>query len=137
MAGNDERAVRATVEEVWDRFLRRDPQGMLRLIRPECTIWDVFQPDLVSRATLEQYVAKDFAQSQARGRLTHTLSDFVIDIWGDTALTRFYIDYEYQSPNAHRGRLRVSVVLRRFAEGWRFVHVHEGAIPTGVPPIAS
>jgi len=137
MSKDDRAAVQETIEAVWDCFLKRDPEGMLERIRPDCTIWDVFQPDLVRRDTLERYVAKDFAQSQARGKLTHRLYDFVIDLWGDTALARFWIDYEYQPPRAHRGRIRITVVLRRFPEGWRFVHVHEGQVPSGVPPITS
>ena len=135
MLTKDKDAVRAAVEAVWAAFLQRDPQAMLRRIRPDCTIWDVFQPDLVRRDTLERYVAADFAQSQARGKLSHRLHDFVIDIWGEVALARFYIDYEYQPPGAHQGKIRVSVVLRRFPEGWQFVHVHEGAMPSGPPPL--
>jgi ketosteroid isomerase-like protein len=136
MSTKDQEAVRAAVEGVWDAFLKRDATRMLRHIRPDCTIWDVFQPDLVRRETLERYVTADFAQSQARGKLTHRLFDFVIDVWGDMAVARFYIDYEYQPPGAHKGRIRVSVVLGRFPEGWQFVHVHEGALPSGIPSLA-
>lgn len=129
-------AVLQTVKAVWQRFEAQDPQGMLALLAEEYTVWDTFQPQLVTKETIAAYVRKDFAQSAARGPLTRRTADYVIDVWGDTALVRFTTWFQYQPPNpvSHHGR--TTVVLRRRPEGWRLVHVHEGERPSGSPPIA-
>ena len=44
--------------------------------------------------------------------------------------------YTYEPPNAISGRGRTTCVLRKFPDkGWLVVHVHEGALPQGIPPI--
>jgi len=131
----DIEAVRAVVEAVWRHFADQDPDAMLALLHDSCTIWDIFQPDLVTKRSLTDYVEKDFDQSAARGALTYSMHDFKIDLWDDTALARFYLTFDYQPPNPTAGTGRITVVLRRFPEGWRFVHVHEGHVPEGIPPL--
>ena len=137
MAGSsqDIAAVEAVVRAVWARFLAHDKDGMLALLDERCTVWDVFEPDLVTKATMRAYVDGDYDQKAKRGALTFRQSNFVTDVWGDMALVRFNSFAEYAPPNPHKGEGRTTVVLRRFAEGWRLVHVHEGRLPTGVPPI--
>ena len=127
--------VQAIVERVWQHFVDQEPEAMLELLHASCTVWDVFQPQLVDKATMTAYVDKDFKQSAARGKLTRSMGNYVIDVWGDTALVRFTGSYSYAPPNAISGKGRTTVVLRRFDEGWRFVHVHEGHLPEGIPPI--
>ena len=130
----DVSAVEAHVKSVWERFLAQDSAGMLELLHPECTVWDVFQPDLVTRRDLEAYVAVDFKQSAARGELTHRMSNFVTAVWDDTAICRFNSYHRYAPPNPHEGHGRTTCVLRRFPDkGWLVVHVHEGVLPTGIP----
>jgi len=135
MTTNEREEVLRTVKAVWERFLDRDPQGMLALLDEHCTVWDTFQPQLVAKQTIADYVARDFAQSAARGTLSHTMEDFVVDIWGDTALVRFTTRFSYAPPNAISRRGRTTVVLRRTDDAWRLVHVHEGERPSGVPPV--
>ncbi len=107
---------------------------MLACIAPDATIWDIFQPQLVTRAQLESYVATDYEQSAARGPLTMNMRDMVTSVWGDAAIVRFYLDYAYAPPNAISGHGRITCVLRRFADtGWLVVHVHEGHVPEGIP----
>jgi ketosteroid isomerase-like protein len=132
---NDIADVRAVLEAVWRHFAEQDPDAMLALLDDSCTIWDIFQPALVTKSTLTDYVAKDFDQSAARGKLTYSMDNFVIEVWDDTALARFYLTYDYQPPNPAAGTGRITVVLRRFPQGWRFVHVHEGQVPAGIPPV--
>ena len=127
--------VRSVLEAVWRHFAEQDPEAMLDLLHDSCTIWDIFQPALVTRSSLADYVRKDFDQSAARGRLSYAMSDFTIDVWDDTALARFYLTYDYQPPNPAAGTGRITVVLRRFPAGWRLVHVHEGQVPAGIPPV--
>ena len=135
-ADTDITAVETHVKRVWECFLAQDPRGMLALLHPDCTVWDVFQPHLVTRRDMEAYVELDFTQSAARGKLTHRMSDFVTTVWGDTAICRFNSYHRYAPPNPHEGHGRTTCVLRRFAdEGWLVVHVHEGALPSGIPPV--
>jgi ketosteroid isomerase-like protein len=120
---------------VWDRFLAHDKGGMLALLDESCTIWDVFEPALVAKGTLRAYVDADYDQKAKRGALTFRQSNFVTDVWGDMAVVRFNTFAAYAPPNPHTGEGRTTVVLRRFPNGWRVVHVHEGRLPTGAPPI--
>ena len=124
------------VHQVWERFLAQDPEGMLALLHPDCTVWDIFQPQFVRAATMRDYVAVDYEQSAARGKLTHTWGEFVTEVWGDAAMVRFFTEFSYEPPNALTGEGRTTVVLRRFLDrGWLVVHVHEGALPAGVPEL--
>jgi len=128
--------VEARVRRIWERFAAQDPQGMLALIHPDATIWDVFQPDLVTRHDMEGYVQRDYAQSAARGKLTYSMENMVTSVWGDAAICRFYLQFDYEPPNPTAGRSRNTCVLRRFPrDGWLVVHVHEGQVPAGIPPI--
>lgn len=131
-------AVESQVKKVWERFLAQDPRGMLELMHPDCTVWDVFQPDLVTRRDMEAYVDRDFKQSAARGKLTLTMFNYVTAVWGDAAICRFNTTHSYAPPNPHTGKGRTTCVLRRFPDkGWLLVHVHEGALPEGIPPLAA
>ena len=127
--------VREVLEAVWRHFAEQNPEAMMSLLHDSCTIWDIFQPHLVSKRDLAEYVKTDFDQSAARGKLTYSMHDFAIDVWDNTALARFYLTYDYQPPNPASGTGRITVVLRRFPQGWRFVHVHEGHVPAGIPPV--
>ena len=132
----DTATVEAHVKRVWEYFLAQDPKNMLKLLHPNCTVWDVFQPELVTRRDIEAYVERDFSQSAARGKLTHRMSNFVTTVWNDTAICRFNSYHRYEPPNPHEGHGRTTCVLRRFpSQGWLVVHVHEGALPDGIPPI--
>ncbi len=107
---------------------------MMACLAPQATIWDIFQPQLVSRIDLEKYVESDFAQSAARGALTMNMHDMLTTVWGDAAIVRFYLDYQYAPPNAIAGSGRITCVLRQFPEaGWLVMHVHEGHVPDGIP----
>ena len=135
-AADESQAVEHVVRRIWERFAAQDPRGMLEMLHPTATIWDVFQPALVTRRELDAYVGSDYAQSAARGRLTYTIDDVVTTVWGDAAICRFYLGYAYEPPNPIAGRSRNTCVLRKFPKnGWLVVHVHEGEVPTGIPPV--
>lgn len=127
--------VERVVKAVWERFLAHDKEGMLELMDESCTVWDVFQPELVTKATMRTYVDGDYEQKSKRGKLTFRQDNFVTDVWDDVALVRFNSFAEYAPPNPYKGAGRTSVVLRRLNGEWRLVHVHEGHLPKGVPPI--
>ena len=117
--------VENVVRKVWQHFLAQEPDKMLALMHADCTVWDVFQPDLVTKHDMQAYVAGDYEQSAARGSLMFEQSDFLTSVWGNTAICRFNSYHRYEPPGAHEGRGRTTCVLRKFPEeGWLLVHVH-------------
>ena len=50
----------------------------------------------------------------------------MIDVWGDFAVARYYLDYEFEAPGAVQGRVRITTVARRVDGEWLRVHHHEG-----------
>ncbi len=140
MTDNDPKEVAAAetvVKRIWDCFLERDREGLEACLHPDCTIWDIFTAKLVrDRESKRAFIDADFEQSMMRGELTHSLFDFVTDVWGDAAIVRFNSSYNYEPPNPASGRGRTTCVLRKFpGQGWLVAHVHEGALPTGIPPL--
>lgn len=124
------------IRHMFDEFRAHRPEGVEAALHADCTIWDVFVPDLIQgKANRVKYHAADQAQSQARGPLTLTVDEPVTTVWGDTALARYYLRFTYAPPNATSGAVRITSVLRRENGRWSIVHHHEGIVPGGVPPI--
>jgi ketosteroid isomerase-like protein len=136
MTTPDAHQVQAVIVDMFRAFVEHRPADIERALHPDCTIWDVFVPDLIQgRANRDRYHAADQAQSQARGTLTLNTDGYVISVWGDTALARYYVRFHYEAPNAVAGVVRITTVMRREAGHWLIVHHQEGMLPTGVPPI--
>jgi len=133
----DKKAVAQLVKRIFDSYLKFDPELLDQCDAPECTIWDLFEPDLVrgGRAGRAEFRKKDMSESQKRGPLTIEIDDPVVDVWGDFAVARYYLSYAFKPPGALEGRVRITTVARRIDGEWRRVHHHEGAVPTGRPPI--
>lgn len=130
----DARAVEELVRDIFKCFVEHRTDDMAARIHESCTIWDVFVPDLLmGAAEKEKYYAADREQSQARGPLTLTIEDPVIDVWGDIGLARYYLNFDYRPPNATSGRVRITTVALRENGVWKMVHHQEGMVPTGVP----
>lgn len=70
---------------------------------------------------------------KARGPLSFSVAEPVVDVWGDVAVARYVVDFIYQPPCAASGQVRITDVLRRTPSGWLIVHHHEGLVPTGPP----
>ena len=136
-AENDQQAVVSLVHRIFDSYLQFDPELLEQCDAPECTIWDLFEPDLVrgGRAARAEFRKKDMSESQQRGALRIDIEEPVVDVWGDVAVARYYLDYEFAAPGALRGRVRITTVARRIDGEWRRIHHHEGALPTGRPPL--
>jgi len=132
----DKRDVVALVHRIFDSYLKFDPALLEQCDAPECTIWDLFEPDLVRGGpkARAEFRKKDMTESQQRGPLTIDIEEPVVDIWGDFAVARYYLDYEFQPPGALKGRVRITTVARRIDGEWRRVHHQEGQVPTGRPP---
>jgi ketosteroid isomerase-like protein len=121
---------------IFDAFANHASDNIEGVMHPDATVWDVFTPQLIrGTAEREKFHAADQAQMQARGALTWSLEPLVVDAWDDTAIARYYLNYEYEAPNPAAGRVRITDVFRRFDGKWRIVHHHEGTVPTGIPPI--
>ncbi len=133
---------RAAEQEIWkliqgvfDAFEGRDVGGMEDLLHEDCTLWDVFEPELISgRAEREAFHQRDKAQSMARGRLSISVHPLKLDIFQEVAVARYWLQFNYQPPNATSGRVRITDVLLRRPDGWRIMHHHEGMAPQGAPP---
>ena len=133
----DKKAVAQLVHRVFDSYQQFDPELLDQCDAPECTLWDLFEPDLVrgGSAARAEFRKKDMSDSQKRGPLTINIEEPVVDVWGDFAVARYYLDYEFQPPGALQGRVRITTVARRIDGEWRRVHHHEGVVPTGRPPL--
>ncbi|UCG72968.1 MAG: nuclear transport factor 2 family protein [Chromatiales bacterium] len=135
----DKAAVADLVKRIFASYQQFDPALVEQCDAPECTIWDLFEPQLVQggSAARAQFRKKDMSDSEQRGPLSINIEPPLIDVWGDFAVARYYLDYEFQPPGALRGRVRITTVARRIDGEWRRVHHHEGVVPTGRPPLTA
>ena len=133
----DKAAVAELVRRIFASYQSFDPARVEQCDAPECTIWDLFEPRLVrgGSAARKEFREKDMSDSQKRGALTIDIEEPVVDVWGDFAVARYYLDYEFKPPGALSGRVRITTVARRIDGQWRRVHHHEGVVPTGRPPM--
>ena len=128
-------AVTAVIAKIRDSFINHHPEGIEECLDEHCTVWDVFEPELLAdKATREAFHARDQVQSQARGPLTLRVEDSRIKIYGDMAVALRVGHFKYEPPNAAEGRVRVTQVLQKKDGAWKVVHHHEGLAPPGVPP---
>lgn len=133
----DKNAVTQLVKRIFDAYLQFDPELLEQCDAPECTIWDLFEPDLVhgGSAGRAAFRKKDMADSQQRGPLSIEIEEPLVDVWGDFAVARYYLNYEFAPPGALQGRVRITTVARRLDGAWRRVHHHEGVLPAGRPAL--
>ena len=125
------------IQGVFDAFEGRDVQGMENILHKDCTLWDLFEPELITgKEEREAFHERDKAQSMARGRLNISIDPLKLDVFNEVAVARYWLNFNYEPPNAAAGRVRITDVLLRTPNGWRIVHHHEGMAPTGVPPIS-
>lgn len=124
------------IQGVFDSFADRDVQGMEDVLHEECTVWDLFEPELIEgREEREAFHERDKTQSMARGALRISIDPLKLDLYDDVAVARYWLEFDYEPPNATSGRVRITDVLLRTPNGWLIVHHHEGMAPPGVPPI--
>jgi ketosteroid isomerase-like protein len=133
----DKKAVAQLVHRIFSSYQQFDPELLDQCDAPECTIWDLFEPDLVRGGSVAraEFRKKDMSDSRQRGPLSINIETPIVDVWGDFAVARYYLDYEFKPPGALKGRVRITTVARRIDGKWRRVHHHEGVVPTGRPPL--
>ncbi len=138
MTPTPEQQVVAHIRAMFDHFAQHRPDQVEASLHPDCTVWDVFTPQLIQgREERDRFHAADQAQAQARGNLKFSVDEPVTTVWGDTAVARYCLRFRYEPPNPTEGVVRITSVLRRSGDRWLIVHHHEGLLPTGVPPITA
>src|ERR1700755_1982875 len=119
MSQSAEQQVETVIEDMFRAFMEHRPADIEAALHPDCTLWDVFVPDLIQgRANRDKYHAADQAQMQARGHLTLNTDSYVINVWDDTALARYYVRFKYEPPNPVEGVVRITTVLRHEGGKW-------------------
>ena len=130
----DERAVAGLIGAMYEAFGSGQVNRIEAALADDCTIWDVFTPELIrGQEERVRFHAADRAQMRARGPLTWKLGQPFVDVWGDVAVARYLLEFEYQPPGALIGTVRITDVLRRIDGRWLIVHHHEGLVPAGPP----
>lgn len=131
---DDAKAIEALVRGIFESFTEHRPEDIAARTHKDYTVWDVFVPELIQgREEQARYRERDQQQSQARGPLSLNVETPVINVWGDFAIARYYLNFDYQPPFPTSGRVRITTVLLREEGMWKTVHHHEGIVPTGVP----
>ena len=130
----DSREISALIRGIYEAFAAGDVDVIEEALAEDCTVWDVFTPQLIrGRKERERFHAADQGQKASRGALSWNLHEPLIDVFGDTAIARYVLEFTYAPPRAVEGTIRITDVLRRLGGRWRIVHHHEGTVPSGVP----
>lgn len=129
--------IEAVIEAIFEGFKRQDVAAMESCMTQDCTVWDVFQPQLVcGKQERAAYHKVDIGQSVRRGKLTIDIDRPLVRSFGDFAIACYYLHFTYEPPNAIKGDVRITNVFRRIDGRWQIEHHHEGMVPAGIPPLA-
>ena len=125
------------IRNIYDTaFQDHDAEGTDVPFHDDGTLWDAFEPRLYAgKEQRMEFHNLDQEQLGARGPITMSLDEPMVDAWDDTAVARYHLDFSFEPPNAHAGRIRITDVFRRIDGRWVIMHHHEGIVPTGFPPI--
>lgn len=130
----DESAIADLIRGIYEAFAEGQADRIEEALAADCTVWDVFTPQLIrGREERARFHAVDQEQRRARGPLSWRLGEPQVDVWGEVAVARYVLDFEYLPPRAFAGSVRVTDVLRRRGGRWLIVHHHEGLVPGGPP----
>ncbi|MCL6647837.1 MAG: nuclear transport factor 2 family protein [Chloroflexi bacterium] len=131
-----QREIEAAIQRIYRSYLQFDPAGIEQGDAEDCTLWDLWTPQLIrGAAERAAFRADDMAASRQRGPLTIEIEPPLVTRHQDVAVARYYLNFAFQPPDATSGRVRVTSVFERTPSGWRRVHHHEGIVPTGRPPL--
>ena len=127
-------AIAGLIRGIYEAFAAGEVGAIEQALADECTVWDVFTPQLIKgRRERDRFHAADQEQKSSRGPLRWHLDEPLIEVWGETAIARYVLEFAYAPPRAVAGTIRITDVLRKRAGRWQIVHHHEGQVPSGVP----
>lgn len=131
---DDAAQIEALIRGIFESFTAHKPEDIAARTHKDYTVWDVFVPELIiGHDAQKTYREADQRQSKARGKLTIDIETPHINVWGDFAIARYYLNFVYEPPYPISGKVRITTVLLREDGRWKTVHHHEGMVPTGVP----
>jgi len=134
ISGRDDAAVEGLIRSIYEAFAKGQVNRIEEALVSDCTVWDVFTPRLIrGREERARFHAMDQEQMLSRGPLSWRLGELLVDVWGDVAVARYILDFEYLPPRPFAGSVRVTDVLRRLDGRWLIAHHHEGLVPAGPP----
>ena len=127
---SDKQAVADLVRRIFASYQKFDPDLLELCDAPDCTLWDLFEPELVhgGSSARAQFREKDMSDSQKRGPLTIEIEEPLVDVWGDVAVARYYLNYAFAPPGELSGHVRITTVARKIDGEWRRAHHHEGVV---------
>jgi ketosteroid isomerase-like protein len=125
----DEAAVWAAMNQIYEGFLARDSARVDTLMHPDVTIWDSEEPKLASGLAELQAVRSRRPTDPSAPTVTELrATEPVIDIWGDTALVRHVLLVTYAGDETPDQVVRNTSVWRRVDGQWLAVHNHEDVL---------
>ena len=122
--------IESIIRAIYAAFKEGNRKKVDSFIHPDVTVWEASTSELICGLTqLEQIRNSERERMDSRGPLTLDLEEPVIDVWGDAAIARYYLNYSFDPPNSTSGRIRITDIYRRCEGKWLAVHHHEGLVP--------
>ena len=122
--------IKEIINAIFDAFKDGDTHKIESHLHEEASVWDVFTPEMiVGKDKLEAFHKRDQSQKESRGHLTIELDEPMIRIVNDFAIATYCLEFNYQEPNALKGRVRITDVFILENQEWKIFHHHEGLIP--------
>lgn len=124
-SGDDEAAVWATVEAIWNAEGRGDSDAADELVSEDFMGWPKSAPAPRTKASTSMW--REFNNDQEKG-LTHELYPLSIVVHGDMAVAHYLYTNAVQSRDKKTevSNGRYTDVLIRDADGWKFIAWHGG-----------
>ena len=122
--------IKGIITSIFEAFKRGDTNGIERHLHKEASVWDIFTPELiVGKEQLAAFHKRDQSQKESRGHLTIELGEPIVRVMRDFAIATYFLEFDYQQPNALKGRVRITDVFILENQKWKILHHHEGLIP--------
>lgn len=122
--------IKGIITSIFDAFQSGDTGEIEKHLHDEASIWDVFTPEIIiGRKNLEDFHDRDQEQKDSRGKLSIVLEEPLVREWKDIAVATYCLEFEYQEPNALKGKVRITDVFVLENKQWKIFHHHEGIVP--------
>jgi ketosteroid isomerase-like protein len=124
-SSDDEAAVWATVEAIWNAEARGDNDAADELVSEDFVGWPKSSPAPRDKASTSMW--REFSNDQEKG-LAHELYPLSIVVHGDMAVAHYLYSNAVQTRDKKTAvsRGRYTDVLVRDADGWKFISWHGG-----------